>query len=122
MVKGDEERFVSSTCRISRFSKVGGEMVPHLLVEELISKACGDAPCAVTGLPHERKGERLAVISTHPAITPEELWQRLSKTDLPKLWLPKLENIHRVEELPMLGTGKIRLRGARARALWLGTA
>jgi acyl-[acyl-carrier-protein]-phospholipid O-acyltransferase/long-chain-fatty-acid--[acyl-carrier-protein] ligase len=122
MAKVDEDGFLSITDRISRFSKVGGEMVPHLLVEELISKACGDTPCAVTGLPDERKGERLAVLYTDPTITPEDLWHRLSKTDLPKLWLPKLENIHRVEELPVLGTGKLDLRGVRARALELSRA
>jgi acyl-[acyl-carrier-protein]-phospholipid O-acyltransferase/long-chain-fatty-acid--[acyl-carrier-protein] ligase len=102
-------------------------MVPHLLVEEIIGKACQDstgnaAPCAVTGLPDDRKGERLAVLYTDPNITPEELWRRLAETDLPKLWLPKLENIHRVEELPVLGTGKLDLRGVRTRALELSSA
>ena len=116
MVKVDEDGFVSITDRISRFSKVGGEMVPHLLVEDMISKACGDAPCAVTGLPDDRKGERLAVLYTDPGLTPEELWRRLAETDLPKLWLPKLENIHRVEELPLLGTGKLDLRRVRTLA------
>ena len=118
----DDDGFVSITDRLSRFSKVGGEMVPHLLVEEKISRACGDAPCAVTGLPDERKGERLAVLYTDPNITPEELWRRLSETDLPKLWLPKLENIHRVDELPVLGTGKLDLRGVRSKALELAKA
>ncbi|MBZ5675192.1 MAG: AMP-binding protein [Acidobacteriia bacterium] len=122
MAKVDEDGFLAITDRLSRFSKVGGEMVPHLLVEELISKSCGDAPCVVTGLPDERKGERLAVLYTDPTITPEELWHRLSKTDLPKLWLPKLENIHHVDELPVLGTGKLDLRGVRARALELANA
>jgi acyl-[acyl-carrier-protein]-phospholipid O-acyltransferase/long-chain-fatty-acid--[acyl-carrier-protein] ligase len=116
IAKVDEDGFLSITDRISRFSKVGGEMVPHLLVEDMISKACGDAPCAVTGLPDERKGERLAVLYTDPNITPEELWRRLSETDLPKLWLPKLENIHRVEQLPVLGTGKLDLRRVRTLA------
>ena len=116
IAKVDEDGFLAITDRLSRFSKVGGEMVPHLLVEDLISKACGDAPCVVTGLPDERKGERLAVLYTDPSITPEELWRRLSETDLPKLWLPKLENIHRVDELPVLGTGKLDLRGVKALA------
>ncbi len=122
MARVDEDGFLSITDRIARFSKVGGEMVPHLLVEELIAKTCGDAPCAVTGLPDERKGEKLAVLYTHADLTPEDLWRRLSDTDLPKLWLPKLENIHQVQELPVLGTGKIDLRGVRARALELSGA
>jgi acyl-[acyl-carrier-protein]-phospholipid O-acyltransferase/long-chain-fatty-acid--[acyl-carrier-protein] ligase len=122
MVKVDEDGFVSITDRISRFSKVGGEMVPHLFVEDMISKACGDAPCAVAGLPDERKGERLAVLYTDRSLTPEELWHRLSETELPKLWLPKLENIHRVEELPVLGTGKLDLRRVRTLAQELSNA
>lgn len=122
MAKLNEEGFLAITDRLSRFSKVGGEMVPHLLVEDLISKCCSDAPCAVTGLPDERKGEKLAVLYTDPEITPEELWHRLSKTDLPKLWLPKPENIHYVEELPLLGTGKLDLRGLKARAQELANA
>ena len=122
MAKVDEDGFLSITDRISRFSKVGGEMVPHLLIEDMIGKTCGDSPCAVTGLPDERKGERLAVLYTDPDITPEELWRRLSETDLPKLWLPKLENIHHVDALPILGTGKLDLRGVRARALELANA
>jgi acyl-[acyl-carrier-protein]-phospholipid O-acyltransferase / long-chain-fatty-acid--[acyl-carrier-protein] ligase len=76
----------------------------------------------VTGLPDERKGERLAVLYTDPTITREELWRRLSETDLPRLWLPKLENIHHVDELPVLGTGKLDLRGVRMRALELSSA
>jgi acyl-[acyl-carrier-protein]-phospholipid O-acyltransferase / long-chain-fatty-acid--[acyl-carrier-protein] ligase len=116
MAKVDEDGFVAITDRISRFSKVGGEMVPHLLVEDLISKACNDTACAVTGLPDERKGERLAVLYTAPDVTPEELWRRLAETDLPKLWLPKLENIHCVEALPVLGTGKLDLRRVRTLA------
>jgi acyl-[acyl-carrier-protein]-phospholipid O-acyltransferase/long-chain-fatty-acid--[acyl-carrier-protein] ligase len=127
MAKVDDDGFLAITDRISRFSKVGGEMVPHLLVEELISKSCreasgNDAPCVVTGLPDERKGEKLAVLYTDPTITPEELWHRLSKTDLPKLWLPKLENIHHVDELPLLGTGKLDLRRVRVRAQELANA
>jgi acyl-[acyl-carrier-protein]-phospholipid O-acyltransferase/long-chain-fatty-acid--[acyl-carrier-protein] ligase len=49
-------------------------------------------------------------------VTPEELWRRLSRTDLPKLWVPKRESICKVDAIPTLGTGKIDLRGARAHA------
>ena len=45
-----------------------------------------------------------------------DLWDRLSKTDLPKLWIPKRESFHYVEALPVLGTGKLDLRRARALA------
>ncbi len=32
--KLDDEGFIEITGRLSRFSKIGGEMVPHILLEE----------------------------------------------------------------------------------------
>ena len=118
----DEDGFIRITDRLARFSKIGGEMVPHLKIEEVASALMGDAPCAVTGLPDERKGERLALLYTAQDVTPEEVWRRLGETDLPKLWIPKQADIHFVESLPVLGTGKLDLRGVKARALELAQA
>jgi acyl-[acyl-carrier-protein]-phospholipid O-acyltransferase/long-chain-fatty-acid--[acyl-carrier-protein] ligase len=115
----DEDGFIRITDRLARFSKVGGEMVPHLKLEEAASVLLDGAACAVTGLPDDRKGERLALLYTAQGVTPDEVWRRLSDTDLPKLWIPKPADIHQVEELPLLGTGKLDLRGVRARAMEL---
>jgi acyl-[acyl-carrier-protein]-phospholipid O-acyltransferase/long-chain-fatty-acid--[acyl-carrier-protein] ligase len=112
----DDEGFLRITDRLSRFSKIGGEMVPHLKVEEAAYSILGDSVCVVTGVPDERKGERLVMLYTHPEIAPSDLWRRLSATELPRLWLPKSENIYQVDRLPSLGTGKIDLRGVRAKA------
>jgi acyl-[acyl-carrier-protein]-phospholipid O-acyltransferase/long-chain-fatty-acid--[acyl-carrier-protein] ligase len=112
----DDEGFLRITDRLSRFSKIGGEMVPHLKIEDAIHGACGDAPCAVVGIPDEKKGERLVVLYTQQGMAPEELWKRLADTDLPRLWVPKRENIYCVDCLPTLATGKLDLRGVRARA------
>src|SRR5579871_338153 len=112
----DEDGFVRITDRLARFSKIGGEMVPHLKVEEAVLAATGGEPCCVTGVPDERKGERLVVLYTGRGVSPEEVWRRLSATDLPKLWVPKQESIYQVDALPTLGTGKIDLRGVRALA------
>jgi acyl-[acyl-carrier-protein]-phospholipid O-acyltransferase/long-chain-fatty-acid--[acyl-carrier-protein] ligase len=57
------------------------------------------------------------VLYTRRDLSPAELWQQLAATDLPRLWLPKRENIFQVESLPTLGTGKTDLRGVRAKAL-----
>jgi acyl-[acyl-carrier-protein]-phospholipid O-acyltransferase/long-chain-fatty-acid--[acyl-carrier-protein] ligase len=118
----DEDGFIKITDRLARFSKIGGEMVPHLKVEEVISSLTDGAACAVTGLPDERKGERLAVLYTAPGLEPAELWHRLTETDLPKLWIPKQADMHPVAELPMLGTGKLDLRTVKARAAELAAA
>jgi acyl-[acyl-carrier-protein]-phospholipid O-acyltransferase/long-chain-fatty-acid--[acyl-carrier-protein] ligase len=111
----DDEGFLRITDRLSRFSKIGGEMVPHLKIEEAIHKSCGDDPCVVVGIPDEKKGERLVALCTG-SLTAAEVWGRLAETDLPRLWLPKRENIYFVDALPTLGTGKLDLRGVRARA------
>jgi acyl-[acyl-carrier-protein]-phospholipid O-acyltransferase/long-chain-fatty-acid--[acyl-carrier-protein] ligase len=110
----DDEGFLRITDRLSRFSKIGGEMVPHQRIEEAICRVLGESNCVVTGVPDDRKGERLALLYTHAGVSPEELWRRLAETDLPRLWLPKRENIYQVESLPALGSGKIDLRAAKA--------
>jgi acyl-[acyl-carrier-protein]-phospholipid O-acyltransferase/long-chain-fatty-acid--[acyl-carrier-protein] ligase len=109
----DVDGFIRVTDRLSRFSKMGGEMVPHLRVEEEINQILREGSCLVTSLPDEQKGERLAVLYTDPSVSPEELWSRLSKTQLPKLWIPKRENFHRVDAIPLLGTGKVDLQKAK---------
>jgi acyl-[acyl-carrier-protein]-phospholipid O-acyltransferase/long-chain-fatty-acid--[acyl-carrier-protein] ligase len=112
----DAEGFIHITDRLSRFSKIGGEMVPHGRVEEFIAEVAGACPCVVTALEDERRGERLAALYVSGEIDPAELWQRLAGTSLPRLWLPKRENLYRVEALPELATGKLDLRAVRERA------
>jgi acyl-[acyl-carrier-protein]-phospholipid O-acyltransferase/long-chain-fatty-acid--[acyl-carrier-protein] ligase len=113
----DEDGFLRITDRLSRFSKIGGEMVPHLKVEEAVYAAIGEHRAIVTGIPDEQRGERLVVLYTRPDMTPSELWRALAATDLPKLWVPKREDIFQVDSIPVLGTGKVDLRGAKLLAL-----
>jgi acyl-[acyl-carrier-protein]-phospholipid O-acyltransferase/long-chain-fatty-acid--[acyl-carrier-protein] ligase len=112
----DDEGFLRITDRLGRFSKIAGEMVPHLKVEEAIAKVLGDAPCVVTGIPDDARGERLAVLYVHPTLTAEDLFRQISETDMPRLWIPKRENLYPVEALPQLGSGKLDLRGVKDRA------
>lgn len=106
----DRDGFIFITDRVSRFSKVGGEMVPHIRVEDAINEVLEGAYSAVTALPDAVKGEKLVAFYTRPDVTPDALWERLSKMDLPRLWLPKRENLFYLESLPVLGTGKTDLR------------
>jgi len=119
----DDEGFIRITDRLSRFSKIGGEMVPHLKVEEAIGSVLECAPCAVTAVADAQRGERLVALYVSPGLAPADLWQRLADTALPRLWLPKRENVYAVDELPLLGTGKLDLRALKALAQELvGTA
>jgi len=118
VAKIDEAGFVQITDRLSRFSKIAGEMVPHIRVEEQIQVLVGDHYSAiVTAVPDQAKGERLVAFYTNPNTTPQELWERLCRTNLPRLWLPKREDLQFTESIPMLGSGKVDLRAVRQRAL-----
>jgi acyl-[acyl-carrier-protein]-phospholipid O-acyltransferase / long-chain-fatty-acid--[acyl-carrier-protein] ligase len=112
----DRDGFLRITDRLSRFSKIAGEMVPHVKVEEAMAAVLEGAPCAVTAIPDEQRGERLAALYAASGVNPAELWQRLAATDLPRLWLPKRENLYPVESLPQLGTGKLDLRALQEMA------
>jgi len=111
----DEDGFLRITDRLSRFSKIGGEMVPHIKVEEKLQElleADGQV-FAVTAIPDEKKGERLVVIHTLKGDLLRETLQKLAKADLPALWKPKPDQFVQVEQLPYLGTGKLDLRRLR---------
>ena len=114
----DEDGFIRITDRLSRFSKIAGEMVPHMKIEEEIQRCLADPhACIVTSVPDEAKGERLIAFHTDPSLTPQTLWERVSSTSLPRLWVPKREDIRHVEAIPTLGTGKIDLRRVREMAV-----
>ncbi|HET9575592.1 MAG TPA: AMP-binding protein, partial [Nitrospira sp.] len=108
----DDDGFLTITDRLSRFSKIGGEMVPHGKVEEALQQAAGaDVPVfAVTGIPDDRKGEQLAVLHTLDESRILEILAKLSANGLPNLFIPPRGNFLKVEALPVLGTGKMDLR------------
>ncbi len=123
----DEDGFVKIADRLARFSKIGGEMVPHGRVEDELHKAAGTTTptFAVTALPDERKGERLAVVHTLAAERVAEVLARLAGAGLPNLFLPRADAFVKVDALPQLGTGKLDLRAVKriaAEALGGGAA
>ena len=111
----DEDGFVTITDRLSRFSKIGGEMVPHIRIEEKLHDLAGsiEQVFAVTSLPDEKKGERIAVITTLSEAKLIPVLEKLLQCDLPVLWKPKSNLFFHADSLPMLGTGKTDLRGVR---------
>lgn len=104
----DEDGFVTLTDRLSRFSKIGGEMVPHIRVEEKLHELLdlAEQTFVVAAVPDEKRGERLVVLHKDgPDL--DALLPRLQASDLPKLWLPDKASFHKVEEFPLLGSGKL---------------
>ena len=110
-----EEGFLKITGRLSRFSKIGGEMVPHGLIEESLQQASGadEQVFAVTAVGDERKGEKLVVLHTLDEAKVDQAFERLGSLGLPNLFIPRRENFIKVDKIPILGTGKLDLRGIR---------
>ena len=117
----DADGFIKITGRESRFSKLAGEMVPHVLIEEKLQKILGGddehLQAAVTAVPDVRKGERLVVVHLPTNKTPEQIGQELSTAGLPNLFIPSPDSFIQVHEIPVLGTGKLDLKGIRDIAL-----
>jgi acyl-[acyl-carrier-protein]-phospholipid O-acyltransferase/long-chain-fatty-acid--[acyl-carrier-protein] ligase len=118
----DEDGFITITDRLSRFSKIGGEMVPHQKVEEelnhIVSHA--DRTFVVTAVPDEAKGERLVVVHTPlNGVDVHGVWQQLNGKGLPNLWVPRERDFIQVDEIPLLGSGKVDLKRVKEIALSL---
>jgi acyl-[acyl-carrier-protein]-phospholipid O-acyltransferase/long-chain-fatty-acid--[acyl-carrier-protein] ligase len=111
----DDEGFLFIEGRVSRFSKIGAEMVPHGTIEQKIAEVFGweeheSYSVVVMGVPDIVKGEALVLLTTRD-ITSDQLREKLLAAGLPALWVPK--RIYRVEAIPVLGTGKLDLKGCR---------
>jgi acyl-[acyl-carrier-protein]-phospholipid O-acyltransferase / long-chain-fatty-acid--[acyl-carrier-protein] ligase len=115
----DDDGFLTITDRLSRFSKIGGEMVPHGKVEEALHIAAGldTQAFAVTGIPDERKGEQLAVLHILDNSRIPDVLAKLAVNGLPNLFIPPRGNFIKVDALPVLGTGKMDLRSLKRIAM-----
>lgn len=117
----DDDGFLTITDRLSRFSKIGGEMVPHVKIEAVLHELAGatEQCFAVTAIPDGKKGERLIVLHTLTDEKLKDILPSLSRADLPNLWKPRPDQFFHIDKLPYLGTGKLDLRRLREYALEL---
>lgn len=119
LARFDEDGFLYIEGRLSRFSKIAGEMVPHGTVEEALVKAYdlleSEVPMlAVAGRPDEAKGEALVLIAALD-LDLDEVREKLVAAGLTNLWIPKM--MVRVEAIPTLATGKLDLKAIQEIAL-----
>ncbi len=114
----DQDGYLHITDRLSRFSKIGGEMVPHWQIEEALHEAAGIEPqvFAVTSAPDRRKGEKIVVFHTYDQKHIQDLIKKLSNQGLPNLFIPKKDQFHAIDKLPLLSSGKLDLRSLKKMA------
>ena len=120
----DDDGFLFIEGRLSRFSKIGGEMVPHGTIEQRLGTALALDPgngyaLAVVGVPDPAKGETLVLLTTLE-LTADLVREKLLGVGLPNLWIPRV--IRQVQKIPVLGTGKLDLKACRDLALAAGPA
>ncbi len=113
-----DDGFLTITDRLSRFSKIGGEMVPHVKVEEKLHELSetSEQVFVVSAAPDEKKGERLVVLHTLDNEQLAPVLAKLASADLPPLWKPRKDQFFHVDALPILGTGKLDLRALKTQA------
>lgn len=106
----DIDGYVMISGRLSRFSKIAGEMVPHEMLECIMNElaGCENRVLAVSGIPDPDKGEALVVLCTDEfKLTPDEMNNRLRERSIPNLWIPRPKNYWRIDSIPILGSGKM---------------
>jgi acyl-[acyl-carrier-protein]-phospholipid O-acyltransferase/long-chain-fatty-acid--[acyl-carrier-protein] ligase len=120
IAKLDPDGFITITGRESRFSKIGGEMVPHLPIEEAVNAELGsggdELMAVVAGVPDAKKGERIVVLHLKTERDPHEICRGLAARGLPNLWIPAPDSFTEVEAIPVLGSGKLDLHWLAAEA------
>ena len=107
----DEHGFVTIVDRYSRFAKIGGEMISLGAVEANLSQAIGeDAVFVATAVNDDKKGESV-VLLVKSELTISEIQQRIKALNIPPIMLPS--EIFLVDEIPLLGSGKIDFKRAK---------
>ena len=115
----DEDGFLYIEGRLSRFSKIGGEMVPHEVLEQKIIAALGlegqaERVLAIAGISDEAKGEAVVLLAS-VEVDLGQLRPKLNEAGVPNLWIPK--RVQRVEAIPVLASGKLDLAKCKELAL-----
>lgn len=113
----DADGFLTITDRLARFSKIGGEMVPHGKIEEALAQLISpESEVVVVALSDDSKGETLCVLTTETRVTPRDMQRMLKEAGLPNLWIPAADRIFVVEALVQLPNGKRDLGASKEQA------
>lgn len=118
----DRDGYIRITGRLSRFSKIGGEMVPHELIENRLEEFYGiEGKVAVSARPDPKRGEQLIVFyETGCGLDPVDAGNRLRESGLPNLWVPRPDSFFPLDKIPFLGNGKKDLKKLRELAASAG--
>ena len=107
----DEDGFITIVDRYSRFAKLAGEMVSLTAVENKIYESLSsheDIKLVCVNISDEKKGEKIILLIDKEI---ENLKSKLIEFGMNPLWLPSVIKV--VDQIPILGTGKIDFKGSK---------
>ncbi|WP_020183224.1 bifunctional acyl-ACP--phospholipid O-acyltransferase/long-chain-fatty-acid--ACP ligase [Methylotenera sp. 1P/1] len=104
VVTVDNEGFIFIKGRVKRFAKVAGEMVSLEVVEKIAHTAAPEHQHAATTQVDLQRGENIVLFTTDPALKREDLQIVAKNLGTPELAIAR--KIIRLDEIPLLGTGK----------------
>jgi len=119
LARFDEDGFLYIEGRVARFSKIGGEMVPHETLEVRIREALGGGSeetrtLCIVGIPDASKGEAIVLLTTQEIDLPA-LRSKLLEMGMPALWIPRV--MKRLPAIPVLANGKLDLQACKNAAV-----
>jgi len=112
IVSVDDEQFVHIEGRLKRFAKLAGEMISLTAVEELASLCWADDMHAALAVNDEHKGEQIVLMTTYKNADRKALLAYAKEQGINELQVPR-QYVY-VDEVPLLGTGKIHYPAAQA--------
>ena len=115
IVAVDREGFITIRGRAKRFAKIAGEMVSLGAVEMLVQSLWPEQRHAAVAVPDKRRGERIVLVTTAEDADPEELRKFGRQAGAAELMVPN--DIVKVREIPVLGSGKTDYVSTRKLAL-----
>jgi acyl-[acyl-carrier-protein]-phospholipid O-acyltransferase/long-chain-fatty-acid--[acyl-carrier-protein] ligase len=101
----DEEGFIRIRGRVKRFAKIGGEMVSLAVVENCASALWPENMHAAAAVPDAKKGEQIVLLSDSDSINRPDMLAWAQNHGVSELSVPR--KVFQVDEIPVLGTGKI---------------
>ena len=101
----DDDECIRIMGRVKRFAKIGGEMVSLAVVENCANAIWPDDMHAAAAIPDPRKGEQVVLLSTAKDANRAELLAWAQSHGVSELAVPR--KVFFVDEIPVLGTGKV---------------
>ena len=115
IVKIDEDGFVAIKGRVKRFAKIAGEMVSLTLIESIVNPLAPDDDHAVVSIPDKKKGEKIILLTTSVDLERKQILEEIKKLGHSELLAPSAIEV--VNDVPLLGSGKIDYTRAKALVL-----